>query len=136
MKNMKAIDTNVVLRVILQDDTDQSHQAKRLLQSSAHFFVPETVLLESAWVLQSKGLSAIHLARVLRAFLSIENVHVADPSAAAEGIRLIESGMDVGDAMHAAMVKTKVLFTFDKDFIRRALKAGSTVRVEHVVRTG
>lgn len=49
---MTALDTNVLVRLIARDDPDQLEQARTLVQAGA-CFVPDTVLVETAWVLRS-----------------------------------------------------------------------------------
>ena len=49
---MLAVDTNVVLRILLNDDTTQADIARRLV-ASHDIWVPLTVLLEAEWVLRS-----------------------------------------------------------------------------------
>lgn len=51
---MIAIDTNVLLRHILQDDEVQSPQASELLMSHERVLVTDIVLVESIWTLGGK----------------------------------------------------------------------------------
>lgn len=51
---MIAIDTNVLLRHILQDDELQSAQASDLLMSHERVLVTDIVLVESIWTLSGK----------------------------------------------------------------------------------
>lgn len=48
---MRAVDTNVLARYYLRDDPVQSPLAASLL-AAGDVFVPKTVVLELAWVLQ------------------------------------------------------------------------------------
>lgn len=54
---MPALDTNVLVRYIVQDDAAQLAAAKRLISrfvtEGAALFVPLTVVLELEWVLRS-----------------------------------------------------------------------------------
>ena len=56
---MKAIDTNVLVRVLLGDEPRAQVDAARALMVSAEqghkIFISAFVLLETAWVLKSKG---------------------------------------------------------------------------------
>ena len=55
---MLAVDTNVVVRLLVNDDPRQGALARRLFELD-EIFIGVTVLLESAWVLESVyGLSA------------------------------------------------------------------------------
>ncbi len=49
---MQAIDTNVLVRALVQDDPAQSAQASAVFRSGEPILIPTTVLLESEWVLR------------------------------------------------------------------------------------
>src|SRR5574337_813481 len=55
---MAALDTNVLLRFLLQDDAAQAAAAKRLIRAAAQagdtLYVPLSVTLELEWVLRSR----------------------------------------------------------------------------------
>lgn len=51
---MIAIDTNVLLRYLLQDDEDQSKKAASLIQGTVPVLVTDIVLVETVWVLAGK----------------------------------------------------------------------------------
>ncbi len=48
---MIAIDTNVLVRLLTRDDEPQSRQASALFTKNK-IFIPETVILETEWVLR------------------------------------------------------------------------------------
>lgn len=52
---MIALDTNVLIRFLVEDDEEQSARAaaliRRTLESEARLFVPELVICETVWVL-------------------------------------------------------------------------------------
>ena len=54
---MKAIDTNILVRFLMDDDPAQAQQVRQLFsraeQQRATYFVPLLVVLESIWVLES-----------------------------------------------------------------------------------
>jgi predicted nucleic-acid-binding protein len=54
---MKALDTNVLARLLLKDDLTQFKKAQALLASDAQFTAPVTVMLELVWVLESNDCS-------------------------------------------------------------------------------
>lgn len=49
---MIAVDTNVLLRYLLQDDAEQAAKAQRLIQGPAPVLVTDVVLAESLWTLK------------------------------------------------------------------------------------
>jgi len=61
-----AIDTNVLARLVTNDDPDQDTRAADLLQHNA-IFIPKTVILELAWVLRySYGLGRSVISATLK----------------------------------------------------------------------
>ena len=78
---MKAIDTNVLVRVLLGDEPRAQVDAARALMVSAEqghkIFISAFVLLETAWVLKSKGRVASDIARAFEALLHTEGIVVS-----------------------------------------------------------
>jgi predicted nucleic-acid-binding protein len=68
---MIAVDTNVVLRRLLQDDKAQSAKVNALFDSHPEILITDVVLAETAWTLCGKryGLSRKQLAAALTALL-------------------------------------------------------------------
>jgi predicted nucleic-acid-binding protein len=52
-----AIDTNVLLRRLLQDDPEQSKQANRLFEQEDRILITDVVLAETIWTLKGKRYS-------------------------------------------------------------------------------
>ena len=64
---MPAVDTNVLVRLIVGDDPEQQARAETALARNGPFWVPLVTLLETAWVLESYyRMSRTQLAGVLR----------------------------------------------------------------------
>ena len=51
---MISVDTNVLLRYLLQDDKDQSPKANRLFSSTKKVLITDMVLVEALWTLKGK----------------------------------------------------------------------------------
>jgi predicted nucleic-acid-binding protein len=49
-----SVDTNVLLRYLLQDDRDQSPKANRLFSSTKKILITDMVLVETLWTLKGK----------------------------------------------------------------------------------
>ena len=78
---MIAVDTNVLVRLIVADDAVQGKRAAKLFAQSAGVFVAKTVVLETAWVLQSAyGFSRHDVAGALRRLAGLPNVASRMPS--------------------------------------------------------
>ena len=76
---MTALDTNVLVRIITNDDRAQAPRAATFLREQERVFISKTVLLELEWVLRSAykiGPNAIISA--LHDVLSVFNVEIED----------------------------------------------------------
>ncbi len=119
---MIAIDTNVVVRFLVQDDPRQGRRAESLVARN-RIAVPHTVLLETEWVLRRRyGFPREQIADALVGLLGIESVWCADGEAVARAIDAFVHGCDFADAMHAVTAgpATSEFVTFDKTFARQA----------------
>ena len=118
---MIAIDSNIVVRFLTRDDPAQFEQAAALF-SETELFIPESVLLETEWVLRfAYGFSSSDVASGLRKLLGLANVHVDDAGKIARVLEWHEQGVDFADALHLAGSDTLLeLMTFDSKFVRRA----------------
>lgn len=118
---MTGLDTNIVVRLIARDDRTPLERARRLVTSTI-CYLPDTVLLEVAWVLRSTyGAARQQIHAELMAVLGLPNVRIAD----AERIRLAldwyAEGLDFADALHLASAQhADAIVTFDRRFIQRA----------------
>ena len=122
---MIAIDTNLLLRLVLADDLVQQGRVNALLKTGKLVTAPATVMLELVWVLQSRGFSAANIVHGLTALLDIPNFKPEHGLAIREALHGYQSGMDFADALHLALSATHEKFmTFDKAFARKAKKLG------------
>ena len=127
---MLAVDTNVVVRLLVNDDQRQGALARRLFEAG-DIFIGVTVLLESAWVLESVyELSAGDAAKVLRGLLGLPNVRVEDAGAVAAALDAVGKGLELADALHLLRSPVDAEFvTFD----RALAKSGRRVRPVRLV---
>lgn len=116
---MVAIDTNVIVRVILADDPEQSEQARAFIDAN-QTFVSLTVVLETAWVLTSRyGFPKERVVNALSRALGLPRLSVEDPEIVKDALKWIASGLDVTDALHLAQARrTEGFATFDRDLAR------------------
>jgi predicted nucleic-acid-binding protein len=128
---MKAIDTNLVIRLLLDDDPVQSAAVKALLGSGGVVISP-AVLLETLWVLESRfGASDDVLLDTVAAIARFSSVAIGRPERVAEFFRVWRGGLDSEDAAHLAFADDVDAFvTFDRASVRRAKKLGSTVTMD------
>jgi predicted nucleic-acid-binding protein len=125
-----AVDTNVVVRIVVADDRDQLAKALRLVERNDVYISP-TVLLECEWVLRSAyDLDRRSVERSLRAIVSLEHVHTHDPEAVARALDLFASGLDFADAMHLCLaVGSDAFATFDAALRKRAGRLADVIQI-------
>lgn len=120
------VDTNVVLRLLLQDDEAQFAAAEKLIQEG--IFIASTVLVETVWVLSSRyRLEKGAIADALGALLNDQNVEVDDRQGMAWALHQYRDGADFADAVHVLGSNSTARFvTFDRDLVRRLQSTAPT----------
>ena len=118
---MIAIDTNVVVRLLVNDDPAQTRRARTLLETRTVLVTP-TVLLEAEWVLRGAyGIARADIARSLRALLGLPAIVLGSAQAVALALAWFEAGLDFADALHLALGdEAEEFVTFDSRFAKRA----------------
>ncbi len=120
---MIGLDTNVLVRYIVQDDPVQATAATRLVESQCTAddpgLVSLVVLCELAWVLtRGYRVGRQALAEVLRSVLSVEELQTDEPEVAWRALRLFEAGSaDFADYLIGAGNRERgatVTFSFDR----------------------
>jgi predicted nucleic-acid-binding protein len=122
---MAALDTNVVVRLIVGDDLKQARAAERLVASEP-CTIAVSVLMECEWVLRgSYKLDVAVIASSFRDLLALQNIDALDPVLTQQALQGYEAGLDFAGALHAAQRRDGERFlTFDRQLARRAPKAG------------
>ncbi len=121
---MIALDTNVLARLVTNDDPVQARQAAALIDLGDALFVPLTVMLELEWVLRGAyALDRSDISRSLEALLSVRNIRFERQSDIQLALQHYQAGLDFADALHlVGSADCMVLATFDQQFKRRAAK--------------
>ena len=122
---MAALDTNVVIRLIVGDDAKQARAAEKLVASEPSTVAP-SVMMECEWVLRaSYRLGVALIAASFRDLLALQNIDALDPVLTQQALQGYEGGLDFADALHAAQRRDGERFvTFDRQLARRAPRAG------------
>jgi predicted nucleic-acid-binding protein len=123
-----AVDTNVVVRLLTGDDPRQMERAKKLFASGGTF-LPNTVVLETEWVLRRLyRLSRAAVADALGRLISLPNVECENEPAVRQALDWSRSGLDFADALHLASSSGARRFaTFDLTLIKTATPIGISV---------
>jgi len=125
-----AVDTNVLARALVDDGSDQAQRSRTLL-SEREIFIPDSVLLETEWLLRSiMKLDRTHINRTFATLVASANVSFSNRSGIADVVAWHCSGLDFADAMHLrASDGCDGLASFDTDFKRRAKKVAGALPI-------
>lgn len=119
-----ALDTNVLVRLLVNDDPSQAEKAAALIDSSSACFVPVTVLLELEWVL--RGAYKLKRNAVISAFeglLAIRHLHLEQEELVRRALEWHRQGLDFADALHLARSEgCDALISFDRQLASTAQK--------------
>lgn len=131
-----ALDTNVLVRCLTQDDPSQVPVARRLLGHAVGVFIGKTVLLETEWVLRAAyAVPREHIHTALLGVCGLPNVVLEQPEQIAQALADYAAGLDFADALHAASSQAdEGLRTFDQRFAKAARARGHDVRPAMTVR--
>jgi predicted nucleic-acid-binding protein len=120
---MPALDTNVLVRYVVQDDSRQLAAARHLIErcvgEGRSLFVPVTVTLELEWVLRAGfGYGKEDVLQVLSSLFSAAELSFESERALEVALQLYREGTaDFADCLHIALaVKAaeQPLWTFDR----------------------
>lgn len=120
---MMAVDTNIVVRLLMRDDESQWERAVALFKQHEILIVP-SVLLETEWVL--RGLYRLERSWIREGFeklLGSERVLIDAAAAVRDALDDYTAGLDFADALHvrhAQVCGARSFATFDARLRRRA----------------
>jgi predicted nucleic-acid-binding protein len=125
---VRALDTNVLVRALVQDDAVQGRRAQACL-SAQPVYIPVTVILELEWVLRSRyGYAPKAIADAMEKLAILENAVVGEQAAVVAAAAKLRRGWDFADALHHSLAAGCDDFaTFDTTLSRRARRDDSTV---------
>ena len=118
---MKAVDTNIVVRLITGDDAQQASLAMTFLEAQP-VLVTLSVALEGECVLRSAyRWSRADIANALTAFAALDRVEFEEPAGIGWAIARMRDGADFADLIHAISARgTDAFATFDRQLATRA----------------
>lgn len=123
---MEALDTNVVVRLLVRDDEAQCFRAEQLYRraiADSGVWIPSVVMVETAWVLRvAYHFDRVAIVTALRRLLAAEGVKVENEAATLRALAAFEAGPAdfsdyfVLDATRCAQALP--LWTFDEQLAR------------------
>lgn len=127
---MISLDTNLVVRLLVNDDPTQVKKVRKLMTDN-DVFLTKSVLLETSWVLQyTYKLTKKNIIESLHKFIGLTNVDVEDILTVIQALNFADQGLDFADAFHlASSTNADKLATFDKKFCANAKKIKSQLKV-------
>jgi predicted nucleic-acid-binding protein len=125
-----AVDTNIVIRFLMDDDARQSEQAVDIFRREA-IFIAKSVVLETEWVLR-RGYAEkpAKVAGALADLIGLPNITCEDEAEIRQALAWHQSGMDFADALHLAASHASTKFiTFDRDMVKVGRRLGLPVSI-------
>ena len=126
------VDTNVLVRVVVRDDVQQTRIAEKFLREAELMAVTLSSLCELVWVLR-QGYKFGHgeIAVVLETLLNAENVAVNRPAVDA-GLAVLNAGGDFADgviAYEGRWLGGDTFVSFDKKAVSLIAKQGQRAKL-------
>lgn len=118
---MIAVDTNVVIRLLVQDDRQQYDKSLKLFQEQ-DIFIPDTVILEAEWVLRfAYQFQPDEICAAFRKLFGLPNVQLANANLVVQVLQWHEYGLDFADALYLAQNQNcSTLYTSDNRFAKKS----------------
>jgi predicted nucleic-acid-binding protein len=126
------VDTNVLVRALVNDDKKQSLTAEAILAEAESVMISSSALCELVWVLQQGyGVTRDEISRSIATLINAENV-VVDLPAIEAGLAILKFGGDFADgiiAFESHRLGAEELVTFDRKAAKLLLTQGHKVQL-------
>lgn len=125
-------DTNLLVRVITNDDEAQAEVARAELNDAEAVILPSVVLCELAWVLRKiYRHPANDIARAIRALIAGDTV-VIDHGSVDTGLAILDAGGDFADGVIAhegRRIGGEMFVSFDKEAVALVAAQGGAAKL-------
>jgi predicted nucleic-acid-binding protein len=117
-----AIDTNLLVRLLVVDDSAQAQAALQLVENN-RIFILRTVLLQTEWVLRSRY--TVERERIVRFFEGLadtQGIYLEAEASMRSAIEAYAKGVDFADACHLSVAQARNMpfYTFDTALLRKS----------------
>jgi len=120
---MIAIDTNVLVRLLVIGDSTQSDAARGLVERE-RVLILRTVLLEAEWVLRSRfGLDRTLIQSFFAGLAETSGIEIEADASTRRAIEAYGRGIDFADALHATAANV-AFHTFDEKLLKQRRRVG------------
>ena len=127
---MIALDTNMLVRLVVNDHPQQADIAEQLLKTH-NALISRTVLLETEWVLRfSYKLPRERIHAFFLLLLQTANAVVEDESSVVMALEWYSKGADFADALHLSACGAAKMHTFDRGFCKAVRELGIAPEVQ------
>jgi predicted nucleic-acid-binding protein len=125
-------DTNVLVRMLTEDQAAQSKAAQAALQEAEMVAISISAICELVWVLsQGYKISSVDIADTIRGLLNSANIVVNRPAAEA-GLALLDAGGDFADgiiAYEGRWLGADTFVSFDKKAVKLMKAQGASAQL-------
>jgi predicted nucleic-acid-binding protein len=126
---MILLDTNMLVRALVQDNLAQVDVVRQLMAANT-VFISLTVLFETEWVLRARyKKTKDQLQKFFVALLESENAVIEGADTVGHALEWYAQGADFADALNLSACDTAVMHTFDREFCKAARSVGATPEV-------
>lgn len=123
---MIALDSNILLRLLLNDHQQQAQEAMRAISAAAErkqvCVVSPIVLVELVWVLKSRNITRAEIAGALTSLMEMQELLVMESEAVYQAVNLYADGKaDFADYLIWTLSKeggARSMLSFDRDLCR------------------
>ena len=121
------VDTNILLRAILEDDPGQAAESRAIMEKATSIAIPVPVFCELVWTMRRLyRRQPDEIADAVEAILRVATV-VTDRLAVEAGLRILRTGGDFADgaiAWQGAAMGGDTFITFDRQAVHLLTAAG------------
>lgn len=123
---MIALDTNAIVRALVEDDVTQAKKVQRVIQSAEdsgeRILILSEVIIETVWVLESVyACSREEVAQLIDNLLSAQTFYLPDATSIQKALKQFKNRGDFADLLivnQAKNHKAEKFFSFDKKLIK------------------
>lgn len=127
-------DTNLLVRIIVRDDSEQARMAYQLVSAADRVVIPLPCICGVVWVLgKVYNFTPPELVQAVRAVIETGNA-VVDEAAIEAGLTMLSLGGDFADAVIAVagnIMGGETFVSFDRKAVSRISAMGLSARTPH-----